>query len=99
MLLLKLKFFGINSEFKYVFPLEAERFGALPFYVGGGIYTNSALLLLLIFATFRFPYRCFSSTPKPHFYCTSLDISDNHFEQLAKDVLNLENYIYSRRII
>lgn len=37
MLLLKLKFFGINSEFKYVFPLEAERFGALPFYGGGGI--------------------------------------------------------------
>jgi len=37
MLLLKLKFFGINSEFKYVFPLEAERFGALPFYGRGGI--------------------------------------------------------------
>lgn len=37
MLLLKLKFFGVNSELKYVFPLEAERFGALPFYGRGGI--------------------------------------------------------------
>ena len=37
MLLLKLKFFGVNSELKYVFPLEAVRFGALPFYGGGDI--------------------------------------------------------------
>lgn len=43
MLLLKLKFFGINSEFKYVFPLEAERFGALPFYGGGGILSKIQL--------------------------------------------------------
>lgn len=54
MLLLKLKFFGVNSELKYVFPLEAERFGALPFYGGGGL-KNSAPLSLLIFTPFRLP--------------------------------------------
>lgn len=46
MLLLKMKFFGVNSELKYVFPLEAVRFGALPFYGGGGLEKISSAFAL-----------------------------------------------------